>query len=311
MTLRQLSYLVRVIETGSMTRAAEQLRVAQPALGTQIRLLEQELGMPLLLRHSRGIEATAAGALLLDRARDILALVDQTSRDVAALAGAAAETIRLGITPSLMQIIGPEIALQARARLPGVTLRVSEEMSHRLAGALQVAELDMALAYEVPERPGLRRLALYQEDLVLVARPGPLDGTPVTLAEALTRGLAMPEPGDSVRDLVARTAAELALPLTVAHEMRSIAGIRSLIERGEAAGILPYGTVLDAVQAGRLGVRPVVAPVLRRTLHLAVQGPRGRLFAEAALTAILRDALGLLAEAMGPLGHRLDGATRR
>ncbi len=271
-------------------------------------LLEQELGSPLLVRHSRGIEPTAAGALLFDRARDILALVERTGRDVAALAGGVAETIRLGITPSLMQIIGPEIALQGRARLPGVTLRITEEMSHRLVAALQAAELDMALAYEVPARPGLRRLALYQEDLVLVARPGPEDGTPVTLAAALAQGLAMPEPGDSVRDLVARRAAEVPLPLTVTHEMRSIAGIRSLIERGEAAGILPYGTVLDAVRAGRLGVRPVVAPVLRRTLHLAVQGPRGRLRAEAALTAILRDALGLLAEAMGPLGHRLDGA---
>jgi LysR family transcriptional regulator, nitrogen assimilation regulatory protein len=309
MTLRQLSYLVRVIETGSMTRAAEQLRVAQPALGTQIRLLEQELGTPLLLRHSRGIAPTAAGALLLERAREILSLVERTGRDVVALAGAAAETIRLGITPSLMQIVGPEIALRARAGLPGVTLRVTEEMSHRLAQALQAGELDMALAYEVPDRTGLRRLALYQEDLVLVARPGPEDGAPVMLAEALAQELAMPEPGDSVRDLVARSAADLGLPLTIAHEMRSIGGIRSLIERGEAAGILPYGTVLDAVQAGRLGMRPVVAPVLRRTLHLAVQGPPGRLRAEAALTAILRDALGLLAEAMGPLGHRLDGAT--
>ena len=121
----------------------------------------------------------------------------------------------------------------------------------------------------------------------------------------------MPEPGDSVRDLVARTAAELGLPLMVAHEIRSIGGIRSLIERGVAAGILPYGTVLDAVRDGRLGMRPVVAPVLRRTLHLAMQGPRSRLRAEAALADIIRDALGLLAEAMGPLGHRLTGEEPR
>ena len=68
MNLRQLKYFVGVVEAGNMTRAAEQLHVAQTALGMQIRQLEEDLGVALLVRHSRGVEPTKAGALLLARA---------------------------------------------------------------------------------------------------------------------------------------------------------------------------------------------------------------------------------------------------
>ena len=68
MNLRQLRYFVSVVETGSMTRAAEQLHVAQTALGMQIRQIEEDLGVALLVRHSRGVEPTKAGRLLHERA---------------------------------------------------------------------------------------------------------------------------------------------------------------------------------------------------------------------------------------------------
>ena len=62
MNFRQLNYFVRVIDAGNMTRAAEQLNVAQPALGMQIKQLEEELGVALLVRHSRGIRANGCGS---------------------------------------------------------------------------------------------------------------------------------------------------------------------------------------------------------------------------------------------------------
>lgn len=213
MTLRQLAYFLKVVETGSMTRAAERLNVAQPALGVQIRQLEEELGVALLTRHARGIETTAAGALLVERAREVLGLVERTRREVAAAGGDTAEPVRLGLTPSLMHIIGTEIALLARERPPLAALSLLEEMSHKLVEALQRGDLEMALACEVQELPGITRRALYQEDLVLVGQPGPQDGEAVPFAEAVSCDLAMPEPRDSVRTLVAQTARGLGLGL--------------------------------------------------------------------------------------------------
>ena len=99
MNLRQLRYFVGVVEAGNMTRAAEQLHVAQTALGTQIRQLEEDLGVALLVRHSRGVECTKAGSLLHARALAILKQIEEIRTEVAAADGQESEAIRLGTTP--------------------------------------------------------------------------------------------------------------------------------------------------------------------------------------------------------------------
>src|SRR5690606_13813637 len=101
---RQLRYFVKVAELGNMTKAESALNVAQPALGLQIRQLEDMLGTPLLERHSRGVEMTAAGQLLYERALEILSLFEKAEADVRALKGTRQETLRLGITHSNMRL---------------------------------------------------------------------------------------------------------------------------------------------------------------------------------------------------------------
>jgi len=118
MNLRQLRYFVRVVELGSITRAAEALRIAQPALGLQVKQLEDMLGVQLLARHSRGVEATPAGRLLFDRARAILRQVDDTQRDVAGFGRRTREALSLGLSPSLVALLGPDVVQRARLELP-------------------------------------------------------------------------------------------------------------------------------------------------------------------------------------------------
>ena len=153
MNLRQLRYFLSVVDTGNMTRAAEHLNVAQTALGMQIKQLEESLGVTLLVRHSRGVEPTKAGNCLRERAIEILKLVEQTRNDVSGGTSGNTETIRLGITPALMLIVGTEIALTARERLPQVSLSLVEAMSHVLAETLTRGETDFILCYDVPDLP--------------------------------------------------------------------------------------------------------------------------------------------------------------
>jgi LysR family transcriptional regulator, nitrogen assimilation regulatory protein len=171
--LRQLKYFIGVVEAGNMTRAAERLHVAQTALGMQIRQLEEDLGVALLVRHSRGVEPTEAGSLLHTRALAILKLVDEARNDVRACEQNNGETIRLGITPALMLSCGTEIALTAREQLPHVAFSMVEAMSHVLIDSLTRGETDFILCYDVPDLPQLSRTALLQDDLVLVTLPGP------------------------------------------------------------------------------------------------------------------------------------------
>ena len=186
MNLRQLRYFLSVVDTGNMTRAAEQLNVAQTALGMQIKQLEESLGVALLVRHSRGVEPTQAGSLLRERALEILNLVEQTRRDVAHGGNTESESIRLGITPALMLIVGTEIVLAAQERLPKVSLSLVEAMSHVLVETLTRGEADFILCYDVPDLAQFSRIPILQDDLVLVTLPQEPMRQPISLPKCST-----------------------------------------------------------------------------------------------------------------------------
>jgi LysR family nitrogen assimilation transcriptional regulator len=268
LNLRQLKYFVGIVEAGNMTRAADQLHVAQTALGMQIKQLEEGLGVPLLVRHSRGIEATNAGRLLYERALEILKLVDDTRNQVIALDSDPGETIRLGITPALMAAIGPDIALAVREGMPRVFLSMAEAMSHVLTGMLERGEVDFILGYDTPDQPQFSRVALMQDDLFLVTKPDGDGKKSVGFAEAIKRDLAMPEAGDAVRNAVVRAASDLGLDVKVAYEVRSVSAMKSLVQRGEAVSVLPLFSVAEEVHAGKLGAMQIKAPAVSRTLYV-------------------------------------------
>lgn len=305
MNLRQLKYFVGVVEAGNMTRAADQLHVAQTALGMQIRQLEEDLGVTLLVRHSRGIEPTKAGSLLHARALAILKEVEEARKDVRACEREDSETIRLGITPALMLVCGTEIAMAVREQLPNVFLSIVEAMSHVLIETLGRGEADFILCYDVPDLPQFSRTALLQDDLVLVTPPRGGNGEPIAFVEALEESIAMPEEGDSVRTVVARTARDLGLDLKIAYEVRSISAMKSLVMRGAASAILPYFAVLDEVRSQKLDARPITMPSIKRTLFLASSKQRGPFKSEAGLTGAVRSSLTGLLDALGPLAHPL------
>lgn len=303
MNLRQLRYFAQVVEAGNMTRAAAALGVAQPALGMQVRQLEEDLGVALLHRHSRGVQPTQAGALLYERACAILGLVNETRREVAAMATDAVQPVRLGMTSSLILAIGAALAVRVRETLPLLRLSLAEEMSHVLVDQLLREELDLALAYGVPEHPAIARVALHHEDLVFVCLPDGPPGRAIALAEALDARLAIPERRDVVRESVTEAAQAAGLEVQLAYEVRSVAAIKGLVLRGEAASILPYASLIEEVQAGQLDARPVVAPALRRTLYLAWPQRRGPLRQQAQLVAEIRATLDPLVVRLGPLAH--------
>lgn len=308
MNLRQLKYFLGVVDAGNMTRAAEQLHVAQTALGMQIKQLEDSLGVPLLVRHSRGVTATKAGAILRERAVTILNLVEETRKEVLASQQIDIEPVRVGITPALMMMVGTEIALAAREQLPHVSLSLIEAMSHVLSEALTRGEVDYILCYDVPELPQFRRIAILQDDLVLVTLPDQAPGKPIRFSDVLDRALAMPEEGDTVRTAVTRAAREMNRELNVAYEVRSIPAMKNLVSCGAAVSILPYFSVIDELRGGKLDARQIVEPSIRRTLFIASLQQRAASKNDNDLTNAIRSSLRIVTEALGPLAHPVQSA---
>ena len=292
-----------------MTRAADQLNVAQPALGLQIRQLEEDLGSTLLVRHSRGVEPTAAGRMLFERARKILQLVDETRVEMLALRGAASETLRLGVTPSIMSLIGYDLMVEAREDLPQVFISLTEELGYVLIDAMKRGELDLALAYEVEDEPTLSARPIFEEELLFVTALPDVPEGPITLADALTYPLAIACERDIVRRLTESAAARQGLKLRIAFEVNSALVMKNMVMRESVSSILPHGTVADEVQAGRLHARRIAGRVIVRRLFLIRPTGRPTFQQEAAIAAFMECMIGKLAEAGGELTQPIGRPT--
>jgi DNA-binding transcriptional LysR family regulator len=113
--LRHLRYFVAVAEAGTFTRAAERLFIAQPTLSQQIGRLEQIVGTPLLVRGRDGVRLTAAGAVLLDAARDVLAAVDHGVSRTRQAAGLGRQRLRVVMTRTLPEALTVKTATLLRS----------------------------------------------------------------------------------------------------------------------------------------------------------------------------------------------------
>jgi LysR family nitrogen assimilation transcriptional regulator len=325
--LRQLQYFARIVETGNITRAAEQLYVAQPALGLQIRQLEQELGVPLLQRHSRGVSPTRAGQILYERACEVLRLVEESARQVTAAGRLEREGIVLGLTNGFANIVGRELVQRARHELPGVNLSLVEERSSVLIDGLEKHEIDIALAYEVHERPGLLRIPMLEEQTLFVCSPGMLArqtrkgrgarkaAMPESSAAALLTiefaelgrfPLVMPGPRDGVRQQVLATAKRLALALEMILDVSSVSMMKNMVANGDAAAVMPYGNVIDEIARGRIEGRRIVNPPLARTLYLVRPLRRAQFKFEAEVLDLLAGVARGFAEQLGVLATPLE-----
>ena len=121
MDARLLEYFLRVVEHGSINRAAEELGLAQPSLSRWLALLEHDVGTPLLVRTRRGIALTDAGALLVERSPAILHQIDVLRQDIG---GKSSAQVAIGLTPSMQHVVTAPFVEACAADHPNVMLRV-------------------------------------------------------------------------------------------------------------------------------------------------------------------------------------------
>lgn len=269
MNLKQLKYFLRAIEVGNITHAADKLHIAQTALGIQIRNLEDELGVELLKRHSRGVEPTAAGEILQRHAQDILNRVEAARMEVKAAGSADRLPISVGVTPSIMRLVGSDILVEARRELPGVSLRLVEDFSFVLQSRLEREELHYALTYNTPNEAWFARKALLEEDLLFATSPEQSTGAPtIAFAEAIQTDLALASRQDVVYRLVQDEAVRLGLPVNVVYEVQSVRAIKNLVAKGVATSVLPMGAMVEELRKGSIVAHLIERPRITRTLFL-------------------------------------------
>ena len=182
MDMKQLHYFKHVAELGSFSKAAAFLSVAQPALSRQIGKLETELNVILLYRTGRGVIATEAGGLLLERANALLEQFDKLQHEMRALDGVVSGSATLGVPPTVSQVIIRPLINHFRKLYPAVSLEVVEGFSGHIHEWLVDGRLDVAVLYDAPRTRHLTAEHLLVEELFLV---GPAESRQEEMAYAI------------------------------------------------------------------------------------------------------------------------------
>ena len=276
MDLRQLRTFLHVVELGSLSKAAERLRIAQPALGRQVKLLEEELGVALFARHGRGMVPTAAGRILADRASTILRLVADTRAELTAERDAVKGTVSLGVPPTVGEVLAGRLVERFVKRHPAVTVRIVPAFSGYLLDLLQRGEVDLAVMYETTgyEGTGARQIRvepLIVEELFLIGPRGAglAMAEPVPFAALADRAMILPGPRQGLRRLLEGEARAAGLALSVAVEADARQTLKELVLRGLGFGVLPFAVIHAELRDGSLCAAPIVDPPLTRRLVLA------------------------------------------
>lgn len=243
MELRHLRYFLAVAEEKHFGRAAERLHMAQPPLSSQIKQLEAELGTTLFERTTRKVELTAAGVLLVERARQILADVDAAASDVGEIGRGASGVLRVGFSGTATYRLMPEIVRLAREQLPLVRLQVSGEMlTPQMEQALLDNRLDAAVLRPPVHSAELSLDEFEQSPLVAVL---PLnhrlaDSTaPVSITELAQDDVVSYPQGSSVSSVVAELSRQAGFRLRIVQEATETSTLIALVSAGLGVAFVP------------------------------------------------------------------------
>lgn len=166
MNLQELRYLVAVAEHRHFGRAADVCNVSQPTLSSQIRKLEDELGVTLLERTNKRVELTAVGSQILEHARRALAEAGQMEVVARAARDPLVGPLKLGVIPTLAPYLMPMILKPLRQSYPGLTIELWEDQTRSLIDGLRNHRLDAALLATPPDSPEITEIALFDEPLL-------------------------------------------------------------------------------------------------------------------------------------------------
>jgi LysR family nitrogen assimilation transcriptional regulator len=293
MDLRQLRYFVQIVESGSLSRAAEILGIAQPSLSVQVKALEEELGVDLLIRHPRGVTPTDLGIAFRDHAQLILDNMDRAREAVRSQVSSPVATVAVGLPASVCRGVALHLVRETSNRYPGISVHLVEAMSGTLEEWIQAGRLDVAALFDHRAYEHISAVEIMTEDLVLhvPARSG-LAGTPaIPFAKLAGVPLVLPSPGHVVRSLVAKQAGLSGCELSVMN-CDSLPATRQLVRAGYAT-IAPHFAFAEEIERGELAVVPIVDPtpswrisigVSRRTVH-----PRAAHILAGVLEEVCRD----------------------
>ncbi len=238
MDLRQLRYFVGIVQAGSLSRAADQLHVAQSAISHHLASLESELDRQLVTRGPKGILLTEAGGVLYRHAEAILRHVDFAKHDALSVLNVPSGRVSIGFPVALASLLGSELFVRIRSAYPQILLHIVDGNSGLLRERLNNGRLDIAMLLAGQPERGLAVEPLVLEDLFYATADQ--DRSPVHLADAARHPLLVPGPDSGIQRDAREAFEKHGLTLAPIGECDSLNTMRELVASGIGNSIMTW-----------------------------------------------------------------------
>lgn len=274
METRRLRYFVTIVDSGTITRAAEILHIAQPALSQHVVALETEFNQQLLVRSRKGISVTAAGRALYRYAQGILRLEDAARQDIESDESSPTGTVAIGLAPySSFSMLMIPIVQTIRSRYPGILIRILETLSVVHSQAIRLGQIDAGLIYDPGIVRGIRFEKVSTEELCLVTPEDvTVDGATdddVPLSSLAGLDFIMPRAEHTLRRRMENAMFDIGQSLRVAVEIEHTHPLAEAVDLRLGAAVLPRAAAQSIFEGEPVAIRRIVEPVLPVTLSLA------------------------------------------
>ncbi len=285
MDITQLRTFALVADLGSLNKASGSLRIAQPALSRQIRMLEEDLGVQLFERHGRGMRLTDHGVAALEHARHILGELDDMRVAVGAPDAGMSGSVAVGLSPTVSTALSVPLVAAFRAAHPAVRVRIVTSYTGYLLDSLFRGDIDAAILYNARANQVLRTEPILSENLFLI---GPVSADlspdrPVEFRDIAKLPFLLPSRGHDLRAVVDDCAHRAGIDIDIVVEVDGYGSLKELVGAGYGYTIMPSTAFEHEQMAGEFRLAPLTNPSPVRQLALCY--PRDRRVSRAALFA--------------------------
>jgi len=253
MDLKQLRYFCKVAETNSMTRASDEVYISQPALGMQIKRLEEELDVTLFTRHSRGVTLTSAGRLLKSHADEILKRVEIAKQELRRYRLRPSGTVRVGVTPALGSVLAPNLLEICFERTPEIHLSFVQGFSPRLDKLFQQERLDLTFSHtSLAGDPRVLSFPVFWEKLYLVGSTESAADlpSPIPFRDIIPLSILIDSRSQRTQEMLLEAAAAVQLEFENLVLIESINIRREMVLGGRGFGVVPLALFAKEIDAG-------------------------------------------------------------
>ncbi|MFT8473455.1 LysR substrate-binding domain-containing protein [Acetobacter persici] len=275
MDIRRLQAFVKIIDIGSISRAADILNIAQPALSQQLASLETAFKQKLLIRSKMGVTPTTAGLELYRHSQTIIKQLDRAMTEISNGAGPLVGKVSVGLSPySSGSTLSLALLKEVHEKLPGITLHLTESFDDIYSEMVMTGRLDMAVIHGAGPIKGVHFTPLMKEDFFLVAPESSSFteslSSPVRLSDLTEAPLLLPPGYNFVRKRINMAFARKQITANIVAEVEALLTLQDAVAAGIGCTILPWSVASKIIVPGKSRVYELCSPVIQEDVSLCV-----------------------------------------